>query len=93
MNRNADEEGTMSLKDPNVANPKKTKRVAVVLANPAVSTTTGWPVGFWWSELTHPYFVLTEKGTRSRSSAQMAESAKRMPSVIPGMQAAIRRPI
>jgi putative intracellular protease/amidase len=52
----------MSLKDPNVANPKKTKRIAVVLANPAVSTTTGWPVGFWWSELTHPYFVLTEKG-------------------------------
>jgi putative intracellular protease/amidase len=52
----------MSLKDPNVANPKKTKRIAVVLANRAVSTTTGWQVGFWWSELTHPYFVLTEKG-------------------------------
>src|SRR4029453_2945297 len=52
----------MSLKDPNIANPKKTKRVAVVLANPAVSTTTGWPVGFWWRELTHPYFVLKEKG-------------------------------
>lgn len=52
----------MSLKDPNVVNPKKTKRIAVVLANPAVSTTTGWPVGFWWSELTHSYFVLTEKG-------------------------------
>jgi putative intracellular protease/amidase len=29
-----------------------------------VSTTTGWPVGFWWSELTHPYFVLTEHGYR-----------------------------
>jgi putative intracellular protease/amidase len=27
-----------------------------------VSTTTGWPVGFWWSELTHPYFLLTDKG-------------------------------
>jgi hypothetical protein len=44
----------MSLKDPNVADPKKTKRIAVVLANPAVSTTTGWPVGFWWSELDIP---------------------------------------
>jgi putative intracellular protease/amidase len=33
-----------------------------VLSNPAVSSTTGWPVGFWWSELSHPYFVLTEKG-------------------------------
>src|SRR4029450_9862614 len=52
----------MSLKDPNLPNPKKTKRIAIVLANPAVSTTTGWPVGFWWSELTHTYFVLTEKG-------------------------------
>ncbi|HEX8697854.1 MAG TPA: hypothetical protein VF815_03365, partial [Myxococcaceae bacterium] len=52
----------MSLKDPNVVNPKKKKRVAIVIANPATSATTGWPVGFWWSELTHPYFVLTEKG-------------------------------
>jgi putative intracellular protease/amidase len=52
----------MSLKDPNVTNPKRKKRVAIVLANPAVSTTTNWPVGFWWSELSHPYFVMTEKG-------------------------------
>ena len=52
----------MSLKDPNVLNDKKRKRVAIVLANPAVSTTTSWPVGFWWSELSHPYFLLTEKG-------------------------------
>jgi putative intracellular protease/amidase len=52
----------MSLRDPNVVNRQKKKRVAVVIANPAVSTTTGWPVGFWWSELTHPYSVLTEAG-------------------------------
>jgi putative intracellular protease/amidase len=52
----------MSLKDPNVVNPKRPKRVAIVLSNPAVSTTTGWPVGFWWGELSHPYFILTEKG-------------------------------
>lgn len=52
----------MSLRDPNVANPSRRKRVAIVLANPAVSSTTGWPVGFWWSELTHPYFMLTEAG-------------------------------
>jgi hypothetical protein len=38
------------------------KRVAIVIANPSTSTTTGWPVGFWWSELTHPYYVLTENG-------------------------------
>lgn len=52
----------MSLKDPNVLNPQAAKRVAIVIANPAVSTTTGWPVGFWWSELTHPYHVFTEAG-------------------------------
>jgi putative intracellular protease/amidase len=52
----------MSLKDPNTVNKKRPKRVAIVISNPAVSTTTGWPVGFWWSELTHPYFALTERG-------------------------------
>lgn len=51
----------MSLKDPNLASPKR-KRVAIVIANPSISTTTGWPCGFWWAELTHSYFVLTEKG-------------------------------
>ncbi len=52
----------MSLKDPNVLRPAAKKRIAIVLANPAISTTTGWPVGFWWSELTHPYHVFTEAG-------------------------------
>lgn len=52
----------MSLKDSNAVNPKHPKRVAIVISNPAVSTTTGWPVGFWWSELTHPYYVLSEAG-------------------------------
>ena len=52
----------MSLKDPNVVSTQARKRVAIVIANPAVSTTTGWPVGFWWSELTHPYHVFTEVG-------------------------------
>jgi len=52
----------MSLKDVNVVNPKRPKRVAIVIANPAVSTTTGWNVGFWWSELTHPFYEMTERG-------------------------------
>src|SRR5579864_5548774 len=52
----------MSLKDVNVVGQSKRKRVAIVIANPAVSTTTGWPVGFWWSELTHPYYRFTEEG-------------------------------
>lgn len=52
----------MSLKDTNVVNAERRKRVAIVIANPAVSATTGWNVGFWWSELTHPYYEFTEKG-------------------------------
>ena len=52
----------MSLRDANPVNAKQPKRVAIVISNPAVSPTTGWPVGFWWSELTHPYFAFTEKG-------------------------------
>jgi len=52
----------MSLKDPNPVNRKRPKRVAIVLANPAISTTTGWPVGFWWSELTHSYHAFEERG-------------------------------
>jgi len=52
----------MSLKDSNPVSRRAAKRVAIVISNPAVSTTTGWPVGFWWSELAHPYFVLNEAG-------------------------------
>lgn len=52
----------MSLRDPNVTNKNKPKRIAMVIANPAISTTTGWPVGFWWSELTHPYYAFHEAG-------------------------------
>lgn len=52
----------MSLKDPNVVDPRARRRIALVIANPAVSTTTGWPVGFWWAELTHPWLAFTERG-------------------------------
>ena len=52
----------MSHKNLNPAVLGRPKRVAIVLSNPAVSTTTGWPVGFWWAELTHPYFKFTEAG-------------------------------
>lgn len=30
------------------------RRVVIVVANPAVATTVGWPIGFWGAELTHP---------------------------------------
>jgi hypothetical protein len=40
----------------------KRKQVVIVVANPTISSNNGWPVGFWASELTHPYFELTERG-------------------------------
>ncbi|MDR6156548.1 putative intracellular protease/amidase [Chryseobacterium sp. SLBN-27] len=52
----------MSLKNTNAVRPENRKKIAIVIANPAISTTTGWPVGFWWSELTHPYYEFKEKG-------------------------------
>ena len=52
----------MSLKDPNIGRRGHPKRVAIVISNPATTSTTGWPVGFWWSELTHPYYIFTAAG-------------------------------
>lgn len=38
------------------------KKVLLIAANPAVSSTTGWPIGFWASELIHPYWTFSEAG-------------------------------
>jgi putative intracellular protease/amidase len=45
-----------------VLDPNHAKRVAIVLSNPAVSKQTGWPIGFWWGELTHPYWEFSQHG-------------------------------
>lgn len=37
-------------------------KILIIVANSATSTTTGWPVGFWGAEFTHPYLELTEAG-------------------------------
>jgi putative intracellular protease/amidase len=45
-----------------VLNPDRPKRVVLLASNPAVSEQTGWPIGFWWAELTHPYWEFVERG-------------------------------
>jgi putative intracellular protease/amidase len=45
-----------------VSNPDEPKRVAIVASNPSVSAQTGWPIGFWWAELTHPYWEFVGHG-------------------------------
>ena len=38
------------------------KKILMVVSNPATSTTVGGPVGFWASELIHPYDAFTRRG-------------------------------
>src|SRR5262245_48218547 len=45
-----------------VLNPDQPKRVLILASNPTVSKQTGWQIGFWWSELTHPYWEFVERG-------------------------------
>ncbi len=37
-------------------------KILLVLSSPAVSGQTGWPIGFWAAELTHPLRVFEEAG-------------------------------
>jgi hypothetical protein len=45
-----------------VRSPKNPKRIAIVVSNPSVSKQTGWPIGFWWSEVVHPYWEFLQHG-------------------------------
>ena len=45
-----------------ISNPDKPKRVAIVASNPSISKQTGWAIGFWWAELTHPYLEFVDHG-------------------------------
>jgi len=38
------------------------KHVLIIASNPAVSKTTGWPIGMWIAELSHPYLEFVEHG-------------------------------
>lgn len=50
------------MKSIDVTNPDAPKRVAIVASNPSVSKKTGWAIGFWWAELSHPYLEFVEHG-------------------------------
>jgi putative intracellular protease/amidase len=45
-----------------ILDPDRPKRIVLVASNPAVSKQTGFPIGFWWAELSHPYLEFTEHG-------------------------------
>lgn len=37
-------------------------KILMVASSPAISAQTGWPIGFWAAELTHPLYVFQEAG-------------------------------
>lgn len=45
-----------------ILNPEQPKRILMLVSNASTSPITGWPIGFWWAELTHPYWIFTENG-------------------------------
>ncbi len=36
--------------------------ILMIVANPATSPVTGWPIGFWWAELSHAWLAFHEAG-------------------------------
>ncbi len=51
------------------------KKVLMIAANPGVSPTTGWPVGFWWPNSLTPTGHSQRPDTRSRLSVRRAETS------------------
>lgn len=39
-----------------------TKHVLMLVANPTTSPVTGWPIGFWWAELSHAWLEFSHAG-------------------------------
>jgi len=38
------------------------KNILMIASNPAISPVTGWPIGFWWAELSHAFEVFDQAG-------------------------------
>lgn len=37
-------------------------KILMIVANPTTSPVTGWPIGFWWAELSHAWLAFSEAG-------------------------------
>lgn len=57
-----------------VTDPERRPHVLMVVANPGVSTTLGWPVGFWAAELFHPLHAFI--GRRYRVTVASPEGGR-----------------
>jgi putative intracellular protease/amidase len=39
-----------------------TKHILMIVSNPKTSPVTGWPIGFWWAELSHAWLAFKHAG-------------------------------
>lgn len=60
------------------------KQILIIVANPATSSTTGWPVGYWAAELIHPYDVLSKAGHEITIASPAGGEVKADPMSDPG---------
>ena len=37
-------------------------KILMIASNPSLSKQTGWPIGVWYAELAHPYWIFSEAG-------------------------------
>ncbi|HNP94113.1 MAG TPA: alpha/beta fold hydrolase [Cyclobacteriaceae bacterium] len=37
-------------------------KILMIASNPSTSKQTGWPIGVWYAELAHPYWIFSEAG-------------------------------
>lgn len=37
-------------------------KILMIASNAGISKQTGWPIGVWYAELTHPYWIFSENG-------------------------------
>lgn len=41
---------------------QQSRRILMIVSNSGQSPVSGWPVGFWWAELTHPWLTFRDAG-------------------------------
>ena len=87
--RNKTSAATVSESNMSEATSANTRRILIIAANPGVSPTTGWPIGFWWAELTHPFHAFKQAGYAIDIVSQKAAISSRIPTLTPKTQAVI----
>jgi putative intracellular protease/amidase len=62
----------------------------MIVANPATSPVTGWPIGFWAAELTHPWLDFVKAGYTVELASLQGGKPSSTATAIPATRADIR---